>query len=81
MAKTIERQNMVYQRASTHNGKVIFIDGIGNNQFLPSANYLRFHARRVVRRKWFKFKRQLMSWYRDNPLVYSRLKVLNETHL
>lgn len=81
MARTIERQNMLYQRTDFHNGRVVFIDGIGNNQFLPSANYLRFHARRVVRRKWLKFERQLMNWYRDNPLVYSRLKVLNENNL
>lgn len=80
MARTIERQNMVYQRTSPHTGKVIFIDGIGNNQFLPSANYLRFHARRVVRRKWFKFEHKLMNKYQDTGMIYERFKALGEKH-
>lgn len=81
MTTLVEHHNMVYQRITHDNGKVIFIDGIGNNQFFPSANYLRLHARRVIRRKWFRFERQLMSWYRNTPPVYNRLKVLNETHV
>lgn len=80
MARTIERQNMLYQQTSPHNGKVIFIDGIGNNQFLPSANYLRFHARRVVRRKWLKFELQLMRKYQDTSMIYERLKALGGNH-
>lgn len=81
MTTLVEHHNMVYQRITHDNGKVIFIDGIGNNQFFPFANYSRLHARRVIRRKWFKFERQLMSWYRDIPTVYNRLKILNETNV
>ncbi len=78
MTTLVEHHNMIYQRITPHNGKVIFIDGIGNNQFFPSANYLQMHAKRVIRRKWFKFEQRLMKWNRDKPHIYERFKALNE---
>jgi len=38
----LEDHNMVYQRVDQSTGKVILIDGIGNNQFFPLADIGRF---------------------------------------
>ena len=81
MVMELGYENMIYQQITPYSGNVIFIDGIGNNQFLPSANYLRIHARRVIRRKWFKFEKRLMDKYRDVPSIYKRFKMLDEARV
>ncbi|ARM30271.1 YrbL family protein [Prosthecochloris sp. HL-130-GSB] len=65
----MEAHNMVYQKTGRERGKVVLVDGIGNNQFLPVANYVKIAARRVVRRKWQTFERRLLRDYGNNPQV------------
>ncbi|HED31518.1 YrbL family protein [Prosthecochloris sp. HL-130-GSB] len=78
MTTLIEDHNMVYQRLSESSGKVVLIDGIGNNQFLPSANYVKSHARRVIKRKWHKYERKMITVFKRRPAVSKRFELLNE---
>lgn len=59
VVRELKPDNLVYQRASEELGHLVLIDGVGNNQFLPFANYSRLLARRMLSRKWAKFMRQL----------------------
>lgn len=59
VVRELKPDNLVYQRLSVERGRLVLIDGVGNNQLLPFANYSRRLARRMLSRKWLKFERQL----------------------
>lgn len=39
VVRELKADNLIYQRLSSLEGKLILIDGVGNNEFLPVANY------------------------------------------
>jgi len=59
VVRELKPDNVVFQRVSDKQGCLVLVDGVGNNQFLPFANYSRVLARRMLSRKWAKFARQL----------------------
>lgn len=67
--REIKADNLVYQRVSESFGKVIIIDGLGNNEFLPLANYSHIFANRMLLKKWRKFRDSLLQQYPDNSLA------------
>lgn len=66
LVRELKPDNMVYQRSGNAGSRFILIDGIGNNQFLPVAGYLRFYGQRVLVRKWSKFEGDLRVRARTN---------------
>ncbi|MCG8341545.1 MAG: YrbL family protein [Chlorobiales bacterium] len=67
--------NVVYQKVSADEGRIVLIDSIGNNQFLPTADYLGFLAKRVIKRKWYTFEKRLMRDYGNNDRL---VKIIEE---
>lgn len=61
VVRELKPDNFVFQRVSATEGRLVLIDGVGNNQFLPFASYSRVLARRLLKRKWAKFERQLLD--------------------
>ncbi|UZJ37304.1 YrbL family protein [Prosthecochloris sp. SCSIO W1103] len=74
----LEAHNMVFQISHHGNGKVILIDGIGNNQLLPMSFFLNSHARKVVRRKWSNFEKAMMRRFSCDQKVYRIFVRLHE---
>ncbi|MFP4350138.1 MAG: YrbL family protein [Thermodesulfobacteriota bacterium] len=61
MVRDLKAENLVYQRLDGPTGKLIIIDGVGNNEFLPVCNWSRYLARKKIIRKWDRFIRKLNS--------------------
>lgn len=69
VVRELKADNLVYQRNSRSLGKIVLIDGVGNNEFLPIANYSNVFAKRTLSKKWGKFLRRLSQEYPFNPVV------------
>lgn len=67
--RELKPDNVVWCRYEQGKGKFVLIDGIGNNQFLPIATYMRRLGSRVIGRKWATFERDLRDLYPESPLA------------
>lgn len=67
--RELKAENLVWCRTGDGQGRFILIDGIGNNQFLPVATYLKRFGRRVISRKWATFERDLRELYSGSSLA------------
>ncbi|MEM7562995.1 MAG: YrbL family protein [Pseudomonadota bacterium] len=63
--------NILAQRLSYDEYRLVVIDGIGHNHFFPLASYSRKHARDKLVRVW---NRRYLQWYQAFPQVVNRLK-------
>ncbi|AOS82848.1 hypothetical protein BIU88_00985 [Chlorobaculum limnaeum] len=61
VVRELKLDNVVFQRISEGRCRLVLIDGVGNNQFLPLANYSRTFARRMLKRKWRQFEADLLE--------------------
>ena len=61
--RDLKADNFVYQRLDGHTGKLVIIDGVGNNEFLPFCNFSVYLARRKILRKWNRFIHKLNAKY------------------
>ncbi|MBN1929364.1 MAG: PhoP regulatory network protein YrbL [Chlorobiaceae bacterium] len=71
--RELKADNIVLQRLTPEKQRLILIDSLGNNQFLPIANYLNTFAKRVIQRKWSRFERHLNEEFPSNTIVRSVL--------
>ena len=67
--RELKADNIVLQRLTHDQQRLILIDGLGNNQFLPIANYMNTFAKRVILRKWRTFEKDLIEEFPDNRIV------------
>ena len=58
--------NLMVQRLGFDSWRLIAIDGIGHNHFLPLASFNRRFARKKIRRAW---NRRYHQWYQAYPQV------------
>lgn len=68
--------NIVYQRVSDKEERLVVVDSIGNNQFLPLSNYIPVMARNMISRKWFQLEKRLLRDFGDNPHVVEAVRKL-----
>lgn len=61
VVRELKLDNVVLQWISEDRCRLVLIDGVGNNQFLPLANYSRTLARRMLRHKWRQFEIDLLK--------------------
>ncbi|MWV54674.1 PhoP regulatory network protein YrbL [Chlorobium phaeovibrioides] len=76
LVREIKPENMVYRRMGSGECSFVLVDGIGNNQFLPVACYVKRLARRVIGRKWATFERDLSDLYPESMLAKAILRHL-----
>ncbi len=69
VVRELKADNLVFQRSSRSLGKIVLVDGLGNNEFFPFANFSRFFAWRMLHKKWQKFKNSLLKNYPENALT------------
>ena len=65
--------NILAQRLGFDEYRLIVIDGIGHNHFIPLASYSRRYARKKIRRVW---NRRCRQWYQDFPAIVGQLEAL-----
>lgn len=75
--RELKADNIMYQRLNAHEGKMILIDGVGNNEFLPVANYSTRFAWRTLKRKWKKFEQSLLISYPGNVALQ---RIISDLH-
>ena len=63
--------NILVQRLSYDEFRLVIIDGIGHNHFFPLLSYSRRHARGKIIRVW---NRRYHQWYQSFPQILSQLK-------
>jgi len=76
LVRELKPENMVCSRGDAGNCTFILIDGVGNNQFLPVACYVKRLGRSVILRKWNTFVRDLSDLYPASPLAAALLRYL-----
>ncbi len=79
IVRELKADNLIYQRVTPDEGRLILVDGVGNNEFLPVANYSVLFARRTLRRKWAKFEHSLLLSYPDNVMLQKVVSMLRHT--
>lgn len=79
IVRELKADNLIYQRVSPDEGRLILVDGVGNNEFLPVANYSGLFARRTLKRKWSKFEHSLLLSYPDNVMLQKVVSMLRHS--
>lgn len=51
--------------------KLIMIDGIGNSDFIPLANYIDWYAQKKIQRRWARFENKLLQYIQENKFEVS----------
>jgi len=76
MVRELKPENMVFRRMGGGGCSFVLVDGVGNNQFLPVASYVKRLGRRVILRKWATFERDLSDLYGESMLARAILRHL-----
>jgi len=71
----IHSRNIVYQRLSNDNGRLVIVDDVGNSDFIPCASYISCLARLKIKRKWRRFLFFLLKEYPGNKFLKSKISV------
>jgi hypothetical protein len=53
---TLQTKNILYQRSSPTDGKLVIVDGVGNSDYIPICNYVGFMAIKKIKRRWKRFE-------------------------
>lgn len=59
IVRDLQAGNFAYKRLNGQNGKLMIIDGVGNNEFIPFCNFSPYLARKKIIRKWNRFIHKL----------------------
>ena len=59
VTRRIATVNLVYQKIDDNRGRLVLIDNIGNTDFVPLANYMRWFACLKFRRRWQRFRQDI----------------------
>ena len=73
IVRDLRPSNIVYKKSTYSTGRLVLIDGVGNADFIPIANYLHLWARKKILRKWQKFSTRLLASYPDNKILRANL--------
>lgn len=53
---SIKSKNILYQQQDNPNQNTLWlVDGVGNANFMPLANYVRYLGRKKILRRWRRF--------------------------
>lgn len=74
--KDLNAKNIMYQKTSADSGRLIVIDGVVNNDFLPFSSYIDFFTTRKILRRWKTFEASLPGnkRFKNNKLFLKLLK-------
>lgn len=73
VVKDLNTKNMLYQKMSPNEAKLVLIDGVSNNDYLPFSLYIQFFTRRKILRLWKRFENSLPQKYAFNEYFINLL--------
>ena len=76
IVKDLNTKNMLYQKISNSEVRLILIDGVVNNDFLPFSKYISYFTRRKILRLWKRFEESLPKKYSFNNYFLSLVSLL-----
>jgi hypothetical protein len=76
IVKDIHVVNIVYQKFSKTDGRLVIIDGTSNNEFIPISTYISYFTRKKINKKWIYFKNSIEKnkLFKNNRLFHKMLK-------
>lgn len=75
IVKDLNTKNMLYQKLDDENARLVLIDGVVNNDFLPFSKYISFFTQKKIKRLWKRFENSLPKKYAFNNYF---LELLNQ---
>lgn len=73
VVKDLNTKNMLYQKINEQEVRLILIDGVLNNDYLPFTKYIPFFTRKKILRLWDRFEKSLPKKYAYNKYFVSLL--------
>ena len=70
---TLKTKNILFQKTTQSDGKLVIVDNVGNSDFLPIANYNALLARLKIERKWRRFEKSVRIQHAGNKALPSLL--------
>jgi hypothetical protein len=70
---TLKTKNILFQKTTENDGKLVIVDNVGNSDFLPIANYNALLARLKIDRKWRRFEQAIRAQHASNKALPSLL--------
>lgn len=77
IVKDLSLANILYQKRDSSDDRLIIIDGVINNDFIPISTYVDYFTKRKIHRRWISFikhfearingNKTLQKLYKDNP--------------
>lgn len=74
VVKDLNTKNMLYQKINENEARLILIDGVVNNDFLPFSKYIPLFTQKKIKRLWKRFEESLPHKYSFNKYFLSLLK-------
>lgn len=75
VVKDLNTKNMLYQKIDENSARLVLIDGVLNNDYLPFTKYIDFFTKRKIDRLWKRFEESLPHKYHFNKYF---LELLNK---
>ncbi len=73
IVKDLNTKNMLYQKLDQKSARLVLIDGVVNNDFLPFSKYISFFTQKKIKRLWKRFEDSLPRKYSFNKYFLSLL--------
>jgi hypothetical protein len=70
---TLKTKNILFQKTTESDGKLVIVDNVGNSDFLPISNYSAALARLKIERKWRRFEQAIRAQHVSNKALPSLL--------
>jgi len=74
VVKDLNTKNILYQKIDQDNVKLILIDGVSNNDYLPFSKYFVYFRNKKIQRLWNRFECSLPEKYSYNKYFLALLK-------
>ncbi len=74
IVKDLNTKNMLYQKLNENSARLILVDGVVNNDFLPFSKYIPLFTQKKIKRLWRRFEESLPKKYFFNKYFIDLLK-------
>lgn len=69
IVKDLSLANILYQKRANGEDRLMIVDGVINNDFIPIATYVDYFTRRKINRRWIRFISHFEARIGDNKLL------------
>jgi PhoP regulatory network protein YrbL len=66
LVRDLNAENMLFRKDADGSGRLLIVDGVGNNDYIPVADYIAWWATKKIERKWQRFE------YKYHKLLFGK---------